>query len=158
MLTPDGLRDVIGVDAEDIYEVGTKLPLLFPHAKHCANWSIAIDCDSENGPWAGCVCTFMKQSLTPLPASNSTSPLPSSARTQARQHLKLIKHKSPQRHRCNLKPLLTFRGSFINLLWFTPSPLVNIHYISHRTLLQNENICHSAVDKIFKLCRRAKQM
>lgn len=60
-----------------------------------------------------CMCACVKQS-TPL-TTPSSPPLPSPAQTQASQHLKLIKHKSPQRHRCNLKPILTFRGSFINL-------------------------------------------
>ncbi len=59
-----------------------------------------------------CICAYVSsQPLHPLPLPTHALP----AQTQASQHLKLIKHKSPQRHRCNLRPILTLRGSFINL-------------------------------------------
>lgn len=98
---------------ETIWEVGTKVALFFQTQ---GKLKALVKIDSKNELRAECVYVHVCLCVDVCACVNScpvyTPPL---AQTQASQHLKLIKHKSPQRHRCNSKPILTFRGSFINL-------------------------------------------
>lgn len=55
-----------------------------------------------------------------------------SLQAEAGQHLKLIKRKSSQCHGCNLSPILTLRGSFINLFAPLLPSLVSIPTLAAR--------------------------
>lgn len=69
---------------------------------------------------------WVQQSPTSLSVNKPTPPSP--AQTRDGQHLKPIKHKSWLLHRWNWKPILTFRGSLINL-FASLLPLSSHHFI-----------------------------